>query len=85
MDNWNVLAAQTSSQAIGRDDLNAAVKTRLVSRKRNKKKKIIKKNINKTDRLRSKLCIYIYRSAVDVVPEQLARSLLTTKMNRDMH
>lgn len=31
MDNWNVLAAQTSSQAIGRDDLNAVVKTRLVS------------------------------------------------------
>lgn len=55
MDNWNVLAAQTSSQAIGRDDLNAAVKTRLVSRNKNKKN-----NINKTDRLRSKLCIYIY-------------------------
>lgn len=29
MDNWNVLAAQTSSQAIGRDDV--VVKTRLVS------------------------------------------------------
>lgn len=29
MDNWNVLAAQTSSQAIGRDE--TVVKTRLVS------------------------------------------------------
>jgi len=38
MDNWNVLAAQTSSQAIGRDDLGAVIKTRLVS----------KENIEKT-------------------------------------
>ncbi|XP_030369828.1 F-box/LRR-repeat protein fbxl-1 isoform X2 [Scaptodrosophila lebanonensis] len=33
MDNWNVLAAQTSSQAIGRDEHNLAVKTRLTIEK----------------------------------------------------
>ncbi|EDV30536.1 uncharacterized protein Dana_GF23347, isoform A [Drosophila ananassae] len=33
MDNWNVLAAQTSSQAIGRDDPGAAGKTRLTIEK----------------------------------------------------
>lgn len=33
MDNWNVLAAQTSSSAIGRDDVNLASKEKLVSGK----------------------------------------------------
>lgn len=31
MDNWNVLAAQTSSSAIGRDDINIQSKEKLVS------------------------------------------------------
>ena len=32
MDNWNVIAAQTSSSAIGRDDINIQSKEKLVSK-----------------------------------------------------
>lgn len=35
MDNWNVLAAQTSSSAIGRDGINLASKEHLVSTNKN--------------------------------------------------
>lgn len=31
MDNWNVIAAQTSSSAMGRDDLNLFPKEKLVN------------------------------------------------------
>lgn len=33
MDNWNVLAAQTSSSVIGRDDSNLLPKEKLVNKK----------------------------------------------------
>jgi len=64
MDNWNVLAAQTSSQAIGRDDL--PIKTRLVSKEnieKNPFRKTTCSKQNKADRLRRCLlyivCLYV--------------------------